>query len=91
MEQARTMEKWDTGMERYRTMENMEIENRTVPHNGKFGNLGMEWSRKMKNMRYGNGTSPSNGKNGIREWKDSEQWKEWDTGTERSRTMENIG
>ena len=66
----------------------MEMGNGTVSQNGKFGNLGMEWSRKMKNMGYGNRTSPNNGKNGIREWKVPEQW---DTGTEGSRTMENVG
>ena len=81
---------WKFGMEWSRTMENMEIGNGTVPHNGMYGNLGREWSRKMKNMGYGNGTSPNNGKNGIREWKDPEQWKEWDTGTERSGTIENV-
>ena len=73
-------------MEQSRTMENMEIGNGAVRHNGKYGILGMErsramkkwelgleWSRTMKKMGYGNGTIPNNGKNGIREWDDPEQ------------------
>ena len=42
MERSRTIKKWDRGMERSRTMENMEIWNGTVPNNEKYGNL--EWN-----------------------------------------------
>ena len=47
----------------------------------------MEWSRTLEIW---NGTVPNNGINGIREWKDPEQWNKWDTGMEWSRTMEKM-
>ena len=69
------MKKWDRGMERSPTMENMEIWNGTVPNNGKYGNLewkgpeqwkiwkfGLERSRTMEYMKIENGTVANNGK-----------------------------
>ena len=45
----------------------------------------------MKDMEIWNGTVPNNEKYGNLEWNGPEQWKEWDTGMERSRTMEKMG
>mgnify|MGYP007094276373 CR=1 FL=1 len=42
-------------------------------------------------MEIWNGTVPHNRKYGNREWKGPKQWKKWDTGMERSRTMEKMG
>ena len=50
----------------------------------------MERSRTIENTEIRNGTVPNNGKNGIREWNDPAQWKKWDRGMERSRTMKNM-
>ena len=55
------------GMERSRTMKNMEI---------------WEWNgpEQWNVWKFRNGTVPHNEKNGIRECNKPEQWKKWDTG-----------
>ena len=48
---------WDTGMEEFRTMENMEIENGTIPKNGQNGNR--EWNGPEQWKEWDTGTERS--------------------------------
>ena len=50
-----------------------------------------KWDRGMENMEIWNGTVPHNTRYGNLEWNGPKQWKKWDTGMERSRTMEKMG
>ena len=67
---------WKSGMERSRTMENLEIGNGAVPNSEKMG--------------YGNGRILNNGEMGYGNGRIPKNWKKWDTGIERSRTLENM-
>ena len=58
---------------------------------GIHGTVHAERACIIENTEIENGTVPNNGKNGIREWNDPAQWKKWDTGMERSRTIEKRG